>query len=136
MMRTLSSEWEQVYGHPVWFAETFVDPERYRGTCYRAANWIYWGAPPAEARTTRPTRRIARSRTCWATRSFRTSASGSWRPHESCFRQEEEGAASASRHQAHQLKMEEVLAIVERAKPALSTDDHAKLKTAMERSRS
>lgn len=26
------------YGHPVYFAETFVDPGRFRGTCYRAAN--------------------------------------------------------------------------------------------------
>jgi len=41
--RMLPSEWERAYGHPVWFAETFVDPERYRGTCYRAANWIHLG---------------------------------------------------------------------------------------------
>jgi hypothetical protein len=39
----LPSEWERVYRHPVWFVETFVDPERYRGTCYRAANWVYLG---------------------------------------------------------------------------------------------
>jgi Domain of unknown function (DUF4338) len=41
--RMLPSEWERVYRHPVWFVETFVDPERYRGTCYRAANWVYLG---------------------------------------------------------------------------------------------
>jgi hypothetical protein len=29
-----------MYGHPVYFLETFVDPERFRGTCYRAANWV------------------------------------------------------------------------------------------------
>ena len=39
MVRRLSAEWERVYGHPVYFAETFVDPARFRGTCYRAANW-------------------------------------------------------------------------------------------------
>jgi hypothetical protein len=43
MVRRLSAEWEQVYGHPVYFAETFIDPQRFRGTCYRAANWIVLG---------------------------------------------------------------------------------------------
>lgn len=43
MTRMLSAEWERVYGHPVYFAETFVYPERFRGTCYRAANWISLG---------------------------------------------------------------------------------------------
>jgi hypothetical protein len=43
MMRRLSTDWERVYGHPIHFAETFVEPERYRGTCYRAANWIVLG---------------------------------------------------------------------------------------------
>ena len=36
---TLSGDWEQMYGHPVYFAETFIDPGRFRGTCYRAGNW-------------------------------------------------------------------------------------------------
>jgi hypothetical protein len=43
MTRMLSSEWEKVYGHPVHFAETFVDTTRHRGTCYRAANWVMLG---------------------------------------------------------------------------------------------
>jgi hypothetical protein len=43
MMRILSTEWERVYGHPIHFAETFVDISRYRGTCYRAANWVSMG---------------------------------------------------------------------------------------------
>lgn len=43
MARLLSQEWERVYGHPVYYLETFVDPERFRGTCYRAANWQYLG---------------------------------------------------------------------------------------------
>ena len=43
MTRVLSNEWQKVYGHPVHFAETFVDPERHRGTCYRAANWTFLG---------------------------------------------------------------------------------------------
>jgi hypothetical protein len=43
MTRVLSQEWQKVYGHPVYFAETFIDRSRYRGTCYRAANWQYLG---------------------------------------------------------------------------------------------
>jgi len=43
MMRRLSDDWERLYGHPIYFAETFVDPERFAGTCYRAANWIRLG---------------------------------------------------------------------------------------------
>ncbi len=41
--RILSAQWQQMYGHPVVFLETFVDPERFRGTCYRAANWVVLG---------------------------------------------------------------------------------------------
>jgi len=35
----LSADWQNTYKHPVRLAETFVDAERFRGTCYRAANW-------------------------------------------------------------------------------------------------
>jgi hypothetical protein len=59
MARMLSSEWDRVYGHPVWFAETFVDTSRYRGTCYRAANWVFLGRTTGRgnnAPTKRPTR--------------------------------------------------------------------------------
>jgi hypothetical protein len=43
MVAVLSRDWEQLYGHPVYFAETFIDPGRFRGTCYRAANWQFLG---------------------------------------------------------------------------------------------
>lgn len=43
MARLLPEAWERLYGHPVYFAETFTDPTRFRGTCYRAANWILLG---------------------------------------------------------------------------------------------
>ena len=39
----ISGDWQQMYGHPIYFLETFVDPERFRGTCYRAANWVVMG---------------------------------------------------------------------------------------------
>lgn len=35
----LADDWQQAYGHPVLVAETFVDPQRFEGTCYRAAGW-------------------------------------------------------------------------------------------------
>lgn len=42
-LRRLSADWQTVWKHPVLLAETFVDTTRYRGTCYRAANWLYLG---------------------------------------------------------------------------------------------
>jgi hypothetical protein len=41
--RRISTDWEALYGHPVHYLETFVDRERFAGTCYRAANWLYLG---------------------------------------------------------------------------------------------
>lgn len=38
-VRRLATDWQAVYGHPVVLAETFVDPQRFLGTCYRAAGW-------------------------------------------------------------------------------------------------
>lgn len=43
MARFLPKDWERVYGHSIYYLETFVDPERFRGTCYRAANWTVLG---------------------------------------------------------------------------------------------
>lgn len=43
MSRQLSFDWQRVYAHPIYFTETFVDPTRFAGTCYRAANWVYLG---------------------------------------------------------------------------------------------
>jgi hypothetical protein len=43
MARELPREWDRVYGHPVWYLETFIDPARNRGTCYLAANWTKLG---------------------------------------------------------------------------------------------
>jgi hypothetical protein len=41
--RCLSKDWEEAFGHGVVLLETFVDPQRHRGTVYRAANWIHVG---------------------------------------------------------------------------------------------
>jgi hypothetical protein len=42
-MRTISQDWQTAYGHPVDYLESFVDTERFQGTCYKAANWICLG---------------------------------------------------------------------------------------------
>jgi len=39
----LYRDWQQLYHHPIHLVETFVDTERYHGTCYKADNWIYVG---------------------------------------------------------------------------------------------
>ncbi len=43
MAKIIPVDWERVYNHPIYFVETFVDQERFKGTCYRAANWICLG---------------------------------------------------------------------------------------------
>lgn len=59
--RRLSQDWERLYQHPIYFLETFVDPERFRGTCYRAANWVVLGRTTGRGKddhTNRPNRSI------------------------------------------------------------------------------
>ena len=46
----LAQDWQNQFGHPVLLAETFVDPQRFRGTCYRAANWQALGRTRGFAR--------------------------------------------------------------------------------------
>ena len=43
MATILPHDWQRIYGHPIYLLETFVDPARFRGTCYRAANWMVLG---------------------------------------------------------------------------------------------
>ena len=61
MAKRLSEDWERLYQHPIYFVETFVDPTRFRGTCYRAANWIRLGETTGRGKddhTNRPNRSI------------------------------------------------------------------------------
>lgn len=39
----LSPDWQRKYGHPIYLLESFVERGRFRGTCYRAANWLCVG---------------------------------------------------------------------------------------------
>ena len=57
----LSDDWQRLYGHPIYFAETFIDPGRFRGTCYRAANWQLLGLTTGRGKddhTNKPNRPI------------------------------------------------------------------------------
>jgi hypothetical protein len=51
--KRLDTDWQKVFGHPVVLLETFVDPERFQGTVYKAANWLYVGNTKGFRRTRR-----------------------------------------------------------------------------------
>lgn len=42
-VKRLSSDWQRIHGHPLHAVETFVDPARFSGTCYKAAGWTCLG---------------------------------------------------------------------------------------------
>ena len=42
-LKRLSDDWVERYRHPIVLVETFVDPQRFEGTCYRASNWMEIG---------------------------------------------------------------------------------------------
>lgn len=41
--KIISADWQTFYNHPIYWLETFVDTELFKGTCYQAANWIFLG---------------------------------------------------------------------------------------------
>lgn len=51
--RRLPVDWQQKYGHPVQLVETFVQRDLFRGTCYRAANWLWVGHTSGRSRQDR-----------------------------------------------------------------------------------
>jgi hypothetical protein len=48
--RRLSRDWQARYGHPIHLVETFVEPDRFAGTSYRAAGWVRVGATTGRGR--------------------------------------------------------------------------------------
>ena len=55
VLRRVSADWQQKYGHPILLVETFVDRARFAGTSYRAANWQHLGATTGRSRQDRYT---------------------------------------------------------------------------------
>ena len=49
-LKRLTDDWQKKYAHPVYLAETFVDNARFKGTCYKAANWIQVGQSKGSAK--------------------------------------------------------------------------------------
>jgi hypothetical protein len=43
MAKLVPRDWQRLYAHPIYWLETFVDLARFKGTCYRAANWLVLG---------------------------------------------------------------------------------------------
>jgi len=52
-LKRLSSDFEVVHGHPLYLAETFVDESRFKGTCYKASNWLHVGYTEGYSRSNR-----------------------------------------------------------------------------------
>ena len=51
--RRVARDWQARYGHPVVLLETFVERDRFRGSCYRAANWRCVGQSQGRTRQDR-----------------------------------------------------------------------------------
>ena len=51
--RQLPQDWRRSYGYTPLLLETLVDPARFRGTCHRAANWLYLGKTTGRGRMDR-----------------------------------------------------------------------------------
>lgn len=61
MARILPRDWNRIYRHEIYYLETFVDKDRFAGTCYKAANWICLGDTTGRGKndqTNRPNRSI------------------------------------------------------------------------------
>lgn len=54
--RRISADWQALYGHPIYLLETFIDPARFGGVCYQAANWIRLGLTTGRGHNARTSR--------------------------------------------------------------------------------
>ncbi len=63
--RRISNDWQQLYNHPIHYLETFVDTERFAGTCYKAANWIYLGVTTGRGKNDQTHRRNRSIKAVW-----------------------------------------------------------------------
>jgi hypothetical protein len=57
MAKIVPHDWQQLYAHPVYWLETFIDPARFKGTCYRAANWQHLGSTTGRGHNARMNKR-------------------------------------------------------------------------------
>ena len=72
--KLLPKDWQRIYNHPVYFLETFVDTERFQGTCYSASNWTHLGKTTGRGKndhTKKPNRSIKAVWGCPLCKDFR-----------------------------------------------------------------
>jgi hypothetical protein len=60
MAKVVPLDWHRMYNHGIYYLETFVDKERFAGSCYKAANWIYLGDTTGRGKNA-PSRKVTRS---------------------------------------------------------------------------
>jgi len=78
----VEKDWLSLYNHPVYYLETFVDKDRFAGTCYKAANWLYLGDTTGRGKddkTNRPNRSIKAVYGYPLVKDFREKLAGQWR---------------------------------------------------------
>ena len=120
MALRISADWQRIYGHPIYFLETFVDPERFRGTCYRAANWVVLGKTTGRGKQSNsyvPNRSIKEVLGYPVTKQFRELLMG--------------GRMKTARQRVD-VNLDELDRVLDGARQApLSEDDYEKLKEAL-----
>jgi hypothetical protein len=63
--RRISEDWQALYAHRVYLLETFIDPARFRGSCYRAANWTCLGLTSGRGHNALTSRRDQPRKELW-----------------------------------------------------------------------
>lgn len=53
VLKRIRDDWQSKYGHPLYLLETFVQRDRFAGTCYKASNWICVGQTKGRSRNDR-----------------------------------------------------------------------------------
>jgi hypothetical protein len=74
MAKLVPRDWQRLYAHPIYWLETFIDPARFKGTCYRAANWLVLGRTTGRGKNApskKPTRPVKEVLALPLTRRFR-----------------------------------------------------------------
>lgn len=81
MVKIVCEDWRRLYNHDIYFLETFVDTERFTGTCYQAANWVYLGQTTGRGKNDQ-TNKVNRSiKAVWGyplSKDFRQRLGGDW----------------------------------------------------------
>jgi hypothetical protein len=73
--KQVAGDWPAVYGHPIYLLTTFIDTERFPGTCYQAAGWIYLGMTTGRGKNDQTGKANRSIKAAWAyplTDEFRT----------------------------------------------------------------